>query len=633
MRISPPSSLAGPSLRDSTPTRLRALCAIVVWAALFGPSFIGHVAQSLDPLVFTDDSRQQVWPFFAQSEPGFPGDDYIGRYYLRAFFPVGYRAAFEMLARHFDPALTSKAVPYLLLAVTLGLASWTAALLGGWSAAVGSGLVILGSPVFLSRMAGGLPRSFAFPILALAALALARGRFRPLAVAIFLAAGFYPSILLTLLALLGAWLLLPLPLDRGEISSWGLTRRLTTVALTGLLAFAVVVSQVRAGRAYGPKVTVEDLAAYPEAGPGGRYEVGDHPPYPGLAESLVSQLAQTLRVDGRPFLGFGRSWDDRALPGPLGASVWLAAGLALAGALMLARRSATVLRVLLLPIAALFAHVIAARFHPHFHIPERQLAYSTPLVLALLLPAGATALARGALRRIAASRWREAIAAALALIIVLVFVGTIDERRGLTVRATADVDLYEFLATLPPDALLAGWPDESFDNVPYLARRAVLLSRETHQAYHRGYLDEMRRRFRALIAAYFASDDEPLLELRERFGVSHLVIDRRYFIDRDPAYFAPFGRDAWTARAQNPKQRYFVLEGLAQLSVYHRDPWYVLDLRRLHENRTDPGTPHAPRAYFFDGRPPSRTHATGESSERVAPPAASERHSKARAKS
>src|SRR5207253_422579 len=95
---------------------------------------------------------------------------------------------------HFgDPRALSKALPYLLLAVTIGALAVAAArwgkLAGAWTAAA----LALSSGVFLDRLGGGLPRAFGFPIIALGAAALAHGRLRACAVIVACGAAFYAA--------------------------------------------------------------------------------------------------------------------------------------------------------------------------------------------------------------------------------------------------------------------------------------------------------------------------------------------------------------------------------------------------------------------------------------------------------
>ena len=74
------------------------------------------------------------------------------------------------------------------------------------------------------------------------------------------------------------------------------------------------------------------------------------------------------------------------------------------------------------------------------------------------------------------------------------------------------------------------------------------MTRETHMPFHRRYAELTRERMRALIAAYFASDPAPLRTLHQRYGVTHLLVDRRHFAF-PPPYFAPFDAETRVAFA------------------------------------------------------------------------------------
>ncbi|MEE8156492.1 MAG: hypothetical protein V3T53_16170 [Phycisphaerales bacterium] len=56
-----------------------------------------------------------------------------------------------------------------------------------------------------------------------------------------------------------------------------------------------------------------------------------------------------------------------------------------------------------------------------------------------------------------------------------------------------------------------------------------------------GYTLEMRRRMTAIICAYFASGPGPLMKLRDEFGVTHLIVDRRHYQKgANLSFFEPF---------------------------------------------------------------------------------------------
>ena len=80
------------------------------------------------------------------------------------------RAVWSRLA---DPRLLSKLLPYALLIVLIVAVGLTARRLGGSIAMWAAAAMCFASYYPLYRMTGGLPRSFAMPLLAVAACALA----------------------------------------------------------------------------------------------------------------------------------------------------------------------------------------------------------------------------------------------------------------------------------------------------------------------------------------------------------------------------------------------------------------------------------------------------------------------------
>jgi hypothetical protein len=140
--------------------------------------------------------------------------------------------------------------------------------------------------------------------------------------------------------------------------------------------------------------------------------------------------------------------------------------------------------------------------------------------------------------------------------------------------------LYQFLAALPPDALVAGWPADVINNVPYLSHHRALVTFETHQAFHEAFVQEMRRRMRALIDATFAQDAAPLRHLRDAFGVTHLLFDVRHLTQPPTPYFAPF--DGWVALARvRGVAPAALLRELNDATVFTEGPYLVVDLRKL----------------------------------------------------
>jgi hypothetical protein len=520
---------------------------VVVLAVLHGRTLVGHVRLSADRYVFADDARILVYPQLRLEDPGLFAGDPTVEYYL-ASLPDGYALLYRALGPLVGVVALSKVLPYVLFAgtlVCLGAAAWR---LGGGAALLGTLSLALGSEYLLARAVGGLPRGFAAPLLAAGALALVLGRARLLAVLTVVAASIYPVVALTLGVALALLLALP-PCTRGCTREWSHGKRAALLAGTAAVSALALLPSILRLRAWGSAIGPSLVAAYPEAGPFGRFDPADRPPFPALPAAALAPLRAAVVGEGPPFV--------EALSAR-GHAAWLVPALALLACVgfgVLAWRRIEARRLALLPGAMLLCHTAALLLEPRLFLPERYVTYAVPITGLLVLPAAFGSLHRAERASIRAVPWVHVVA----LLVLLGAHGV--PWSGLSVHVPkTERPLYDAIAQLPKSALIAGFPSEPNDSIPYLARRSVFLARETHMPFHTRYTELMRERARALFKAYFASDASSLRELRDRWGVTHLLLDRRHFVDR-PVYFAPF--DADVARAFDAGKR----DGFATLAL------------------------------------------------------------------
>jgi hypothetical protein len=450
----------------------------------------------------------------------------------------------------------------------------------------------LSADVYLDRMGGSTARIAAFPLLAAAVAALAAGRCVALAAVVCLAGAFYPAMaVVTGLALAVVLLLMPAR-DRGTVAGWPLRRRVALLAATMALTAVVVLPTMLSCRQYGRLLSADDVATYPEYGPDGRYGPDDRPPFASLPTGLSVQSLQTLVGSGVPFVPPLRAWglphpaDPRFASRILPTLVVMLAVVCL-GFVPAVLRDAGARRVLVLLLAASLGYVASRLLAPHLYLPQRYLAYPLPILVTVMLPVAVATIARGSEAAVARMLWRREAprrgGAAVGLALCALGLGLVGGRvdPGVGLRPHAPYRLYEFIRSLPPEAIIAGWPSGPVNDLPYLSHRRALVTLETHQAFHLGFAEEMRRRMRALIDGYFATTGAALAHLRDGFGVTHLLVDTTHYGDTPPPYFAPF--DDWT-RAAHAKARTDGAEVVRQLGaarVFSEDRYVLLDLRRL----------------------------------------------------
>jgi hypothetical protein len=453
---------------------------------------------------------------------------------------------------------------------------------GAWTAVALS----LSADYFLSRMAGGLPRGFALPLLAACAAASLHGRLLLVAASACLLAAFYPAPGVTAGLALAMLCAMPRALPAGARGRWTLPRRAALVVVTPLVMAAVVAPTMRDLRPFGHAVGPGEIRDFPEAGRGGRLQAGDRVDFDMGVASCIRACAPLA------FSNAGRAWwpalRERVREGRL--RDILAAVLALLvlpGAFAAAWREEEARRLLLLSAAVVAAYVAALRLTPHLFVPQRQVAYAVPLLAILWLIAAAAAAPRllaGVVRPwrpwLDRPRVRSACVLAAGAAVLLAAGGKPAARAGLTARATADDPLLQFLDGLPADAYIAGWPN-AMAPVPYLCARPVYVSYETHLPYRAGYALEMRRRMGLLIDAYFSPSVEPLLRLRDEEGITHFVVDVRHLKGAPPRYFRPFDGLIQDALRGNATGSFAVFRQPAAAQVYAAGSFFVLDLSRV----------------------------------------------------
>jgi hypothetical protein len=557
---------------------LRLLLIVVTLTAMFGPGIREHIRFGFNPWNFNDDVRQQMWPLLRYADAKLFRDDYVADYFL-ANYPRGFRLLYELSAPFVDPRAFGKALPYAQLLVVLCAAMAAAWRLAGPAAAWGSGALCLSGSVFLGRMTGGLPRSFAFPLVALAVLALVRGRSVQLCVLTVAGAAFYYSASI-LLGVCAAFQILVMPKAwQGDSRSWSLRRRITVLSITAALAALLVAPATIAVRPFGRLLGPADVAAYPEAGPGGRYVSDD--------VARDGELANLLKIyGGQTLLSSGPPW-NRAL-NELGRSaaktgslpIWVGVLLA-AGSLSLCVSQLAARRLLALVAASCVLYPTALALAPRLYLPARYLIYPLPVLVVVLLPASVASLAQR-LRPLRSTPFAVGAAVVGVVALVLLFLGGRGPgHAGITVSIPEEArPLYEFIARLPPDARIAGFPSGTVDNVPYLCARKTLLGYEVHQAFHQHYAEQMRRRMEAFIDAYFASGVAPLQRLRSEFGVTHLIVNRDHYQGTPLTYFLPFDDQIAAAfRIANGQPE--TLRQAATASVFELGRAFILDLDRI----------------------------------------------------
>src|SRR6478736_7155855 len=131
------------------------------------PFYVLHIQSIASDLVFNNDELQWIWPLQRYADPELFPKDYLYDYAI-ARTPEGYKLLYCVGSIIIDPQRLSKVLSYALLFVTVMFAGLSAARLAGPVAGWATVALMLVGNFWLSRLAGGLPRSFSSAFAAIA---------------------------------------------------------------------------------------------------------------------------------------------------------------------------------------------------------------------------------------------------------------------------------------------------------------------------------------------------------------------------------------------------------------------------------------------------------------------------------
>ena len=528
--------------------------ATFLWAVKYHP-FLAS------PRVIDDDARQHVyWTYRFQDNTLFRHDPLTALFASPKVAPTGYQALYALGARVMDPLLFSQVLSLGLLFLCLWLFLRITQHLG---CPHGSGFA---SCLFLIYLlyssSGGLPKSFAFPLLLGGIYALLRSTFSGMAALLVVQSLLYPPILFNTMALAavmwwrGWWY-------RTDVHAW---RHLVVLGVGTALAAGVLLSvYVFAPRpALGKMITRSEAMVMPEFGPHGR------------TAFYSATVWQTLRND-RAGIGADRLCGFVII-------IVVMYGLGYPQRLVVPE----IVRHMVWTSALLFGLAHAVLFT--LHLPSRYVLYtlllSALLVIAANSRAATTALAKRLPAGVQALQWLRhrpgawwcslGMAACLFAYVQNRYIVYVDP---LTVRVdTVARQLYDYLQTLPKDALIAGHPLE-MDNVPLFARRQVLANQELSVPYYTGYYTEVRQRLLDSLAAYYADDPQQVKDFAQRYSVDYMVLHRQHFepsFIKGRIYYEPF--DSLIKQRLAGQRHFALLEGEVGERVYVQGPYIVVSL-------------------------------------------------------
>ncbi|MBF0383595.1 MAG: hypothetical protein HQL69_21445 [Magnetococcales bacterium] len=564
-------------------------------SAMFGPVLLENYERAKNPYIYSSDARQSISYFYKHQDPDLFPDTYALEYFneLEAY---GYRAFFKIGSYFMDVGRLSKVLPFVLLGLTLTFLALAAFQISGLAGAWAVVAISLSSGFLLQALGGATPRAFAYPLVVLAIYALTLGRIYLLFLCVVAGTLFYPMAGVLIGANIVAVLFLLPKEDRGDAKEWSLKKRVLLTLGLIILSLSILQPQMSGLKEkYGRSFTQDDCSTVPEIGLEGRMGAiegmcGDIPHLPEelLAHSKHAILfvygAKTWSIDHyelaqimlRDAIG-NLDRDDL-----LTIIIWLFVTVGISYRAFW-KNDSVIRRWLSLLAVSCVAYIIARAFVPTFYFPNRYLYPVGPLFILFIFAAThiTPELLAKKFPRLN-QKWIKPYLIVGVTITLLLFLGSHgNPNGGLPNDRQFNKQIYKFVATLPKDVVIAGWPKGALEDLPLITQRQNFASHSHHHTFHLGFVLEMRRRTTALINAYFATSIEPIKNLKDSYGVTHLIIHKALFKDYPPRHFSPFFKMAIKKREMGRKDGFEALRQAEFAAVFKWQDYVILDLSLL----------------------------------------------------
>jgi hypothetical protein len=440
--------------------------------------------------------------------------------------------------------------------------------IGGVMAAVVITVFVAAQPLYDYQINSATPHAFAFPLLMWALVCLLYDRLYLLAGLTVLSGFLYPPVS-PVLGLILAWHFV---IARKGLSGHNRDRiaDVLVIGITAAISLVLLRHQLMPVEGYGAALLPGDkIDIYPENGPNGRHFYGVFNPLSYVYGSAIGQFHEALPVQVIMMV-------------PI--CIVAIAGLGL----YYLRDQAEFFKPLVsFIVPSVIFIVLVTLLRPY--VAYRFLLYPLFTILPLLFICGLFTLCydhRSTLR------YPAAVIVALMAPLILAFSDTNGYRSFAPLRLDKpSSELMDYIQQLPADSLIAAWPGgEQTSLIPYVAGRPLLVNYKAHYPTYEGHIVNMRARTFDLIDAYLAQDLQPLIDLRCRWQVDFLVIDRSHFSDDgdSPTYFAPFEERIETVFSTTEKSEMVLRQAPADAVVFEAGEFSVLDLALLSRDTSCP---------------------------------------------
>jgi hypothetical protein len=228
--------------------------------------------------------------------------------------------------------------------------------------------------------------------------------------------------------------------------------------------------------------------------------------------------------------------------------------------------------IYLLPIASLILQSLAVLLLFKLHIPSRYVQYSIPLFLIIILAHG--------IYFLSTQKRLKHIFAILLLILAAFYVHKLILIPEYNPVYCADKGIYDYLKTLPNNALIAGHPVD-MNCIALFGQKKPFVMSILNSPFFKDYYKVIRQRDFDFFSVYYSGDKQEIREFCKKNGITHIIVNKEHFtkeyLNQDYYYseaFEPFNINRHIKNLTKNKKEFYLMN--PENIVYKSDNKFIV---------------------------------------------------------
>jgi len=147
-----------------------------------------------------------------------------------------------------------------------------------------------------------------------------------------------------------------------------------------------------------------------------------------------------------------------------------------------------------------------------------------------------------------------------------------------------NIRLYQFISTLPKNAVVAGHPFE-MSEIPLFSKRKVFIQFELSTPFYRNYYEQVKRRTYDFFRLYYSGSFNEIKEVCIKYQIDYVLVKKEHFnrsyIEKGNFYIEPFNYQVRRIIENNIEKKFVLANIPAAYKVYEDNDSVIIKVNGL----------------------------------------------------